>query len=180
MRNHKSLFRVAVLTAALLLLACATTHAPTGWLPQAPDTQSEAYGGWIDIKYSNGRAAEAELSGELIAIGRDSLFIANEGLQAIALTDVNSARLTIYNSNAGIVGVLAVLGTLSTISNGAFLLFSAPLWILGGSIAAVKRSRQPVIDYPKQDWQQFVPFARFPQGLPAHLKRDQLKAKQAE
>jgi hypothetical protein len=74
-------------------------------------------------------------------------------------------------------GGLVLLGTLSTISNGAFLLFTAPMWIIGGSIATGARSFEPIVDYPKRDWGHLAPFARYPQGMPRGIDRKQIKMK---
>ena len=68
-------------------------------------------------------------------------------------------------------------GIYSTISHGFRLLYSAPLWILTGSIASSSQSSKPIIKYPNSPFDNFIPFSRFPQGLPDELNRDTLKSK---
>ena len=46
-----------------------------------------------------------------------------------------------------------------------------------GTIAAVSRSYEPIIDYPKTPLEKFVRFARYPQGLPPDLNRDEIRVK---
>jgi len=96
---------------------------------------------------------------------------------AIALSDVQSARLAAYNANADRMGALVTLGTLSTISNGFYLVFTAPLWMIGGSVAAGRRSHEPILDYPEAKFQNFAPYARYPQGLPPGIDRRKIKMK---
>ena len=74
-------------------------------------------------------------------------------------------------------GLWTLLGTLSTGSHGFFLILSAPVWILTGTVAAVNQSRQPVLTYPRQGWAGWRAYARFPQGLPPGLARAALDPK---
>jgi hypothetical protein len=49
--------------------------------------------------------------------------------------------------------------------------------MIGGSIATGSRSFEPIIDYPKKDLSRFLPFARYPQGLPDGIDRSQIRMK---
>lgn len=114
--------------------------------------------------------------GELIAVTKDTLFLADTVLQAIASTDILTARLVTYDASELMgLGVLLVLGTVSTISNGYFLVYTAPMWLIGGSMAVIIRSYDPIIDYPNKPLKQFLPFARYPQGLPHDLDRTKIR-----
>jgi len=177
MRDLNKIYSIFALFLSLLVVRCATTHAPGGWLASSSDMQTDAYGGWLELEYYSASKAKAQLSGELIAISADSIFIANEAFHAIALSSVKSARLVTYKSNAGGMGGLVFLGTVSTIYHGRFLILTAPMWIIGGSIVSACRSFEPIVDYPKQEWSRFVPFARYPQGLPSGIDRNQIKMK---
>jgi len=177
MRDLNKTHSIFVLFLSLLVVSCATTHAPRGWLASPSDMQTDAYGGWLELEYDSTSQAKTQLAGELIAISADSIFIANETFHAIAVSSVKSARLVAYKSNAEWMGGLVFLGMLSTISHGGFLILTAPMWIIGGSSASGVRSFEPIVDYPKQEWSRFVPFARYPQGLPAGIDRNQIKMK---
>ena len=165
--------KIFVLFLPVFVLGCATTHAPRGWLENPNDLKTDSHGGWLNLETKT----KTKLAGELIAISADSIFIVNELFHAIAQSDIRSARLVVYKSYAEGMGGLGFLGTLSTISHGIVLVFTAPLWIIGGSSAAAIRSFEPIIDYPKKELSRFAPFARYPQGLPSGINRNQIKIK---
>lgn len=171
MQNHNILYRITTVLTCVFLTSCATTHAPSRWLPDPEEVSSNTQGGWVEIK-----SRQAQIWGELIAVAQDTVFVADTSLRAIASTHIVSARLVTYHAE-GLMGLGVFLGTLSTISNGAFLIFTAPMWLIGGSIAAGSRSYDPIIDYPDKPLKDFVPFARYPQGLPLHLDRDAIRMK---
>lgn len=164
------IYSIAFVLACVFLTSCAVTHAPSRWLPSPEQTASDTYGSWIEINSRNGN-----IWGELIAVDNDTVFVADTTLHAIASTDILSARLVTYDK-ANLPG-LVFLGTVSTLSNGLFLVFTAPMWLIGGSIAATIRSFDPIIDYPSKQLSNFVPFARFPQGLPQNIDRDSVRMK---
>jgi len=63
------------------------------------------------------------------------------------------------------VAVGTVLGLLSTVSNGWFLIVTGPMWLIGGSIAASGQRRVPIESVPTVRWTDVAAFARFPQGI---------------
>jgi len=170
MQNHNISFNVASAIFCCLLISCATTNAPTHWLSEPDQTALDAYGGWIDVRCRNSRIA-----GELIAISEDTVFVADSTLHAVVSTDILSARLAIYHASS--MGGYVFLGVLSTLSNGGFLIFTAPMWLIGGSTAASSRSHDPIIDYPDKTLDEFTRFARYPQGLPSSLDRGAVRIK---
>ncbi len=169
--------RCAILLLPGFILGCAATQAPRGWLASPTAMQTESYGGWVKLQYSTAAKKKVSLAGELIAIDADSVFLAGDTFHAIALSDLKSARLETYQSNSAGMGGLVGLGTVSTISNGLLLIFTAPIWIIGGSVTTGVRSREPMIDYPRREWSRLAAFARFPQGLPGGIDRRQIKIK---
>lgn len=170
MQNHNLLSKILGIVLCFLLSNCATTNAPSDWLSDPEQVASDPFGGWIDVWSREGR-----VTGELIAVTEDTMFAAGPGLHAVALNDILSARLVIYDASS--LGGFVLLGTLSTFSNGWFLILTAPLWLIGGSIAASRRSYDPIIDYPDKPLKQFAPFARYPQGLPSGLDRGRIRMK---
>jgi hypothetical protein len=159
---------------ALLAVGCAVTNAPEGWRPSPRAMQTDTHGGWIYVKCASASERKAELGGELIAIGKDSIYVANETLHSVAISSVKSAQLGAYNPHTNEMAGLVFLGTLSSVSNGILLVFTAPLWIIGGSMATRARSFEPILEYPGRALSSFAPFARFPQGLPAGLDRSRI------
>ena len=172
MQNHNFLFKIFAIPLCILMANCASTNTPHHWLNEPRETALDVYGGWIDV-----RSRGSQIAGELIAISEDTVFVANTMLHAVASEDIVSARLVIYDA-AGM-GWIVFGGTLSTISNGLFLIFTAPMWLIGGPIAAISRSYEPIVDYPQKSLEHFKPFARFPQGLPSGVDRDAIRTKDA-
>ncbi len=164
MQNHDLIHRVLSVVLCFLITSCATTKVPSHWLSEPEQTASDAYGGWINIE-----SRENRIAGELIAISEDTVFIADSTFHAVGSKEILSARLVAYNAPR--MGGYVLLGTISTISNGWFLIFTAPMWIVGGSIATTLRTFEPIIDYPERPLWVFIPFARYPQGLPPDLNR---------
>ena len=161
---------------AIACAACARNTAPKGWLPKPIEAQTAAYGGWIELTY--GEAAERRTDGELIAVSAESVWVlsGNQGL-VIPTAAVKRGKLTAYAAQKGGLTAWTVIGTLSTISNGGFLIFTAPMWIIGGSLAVGGESRAPELKNPPLTWVELAPFARFPQGLPAGIALTALQPK---
>jgi hypothetical protein len=159
--------------------SCALTRAPQGFLENPYNLQAEVFGGWIELDCFTGSHTNPRmhLAGELLALSPDSLFMVDEALHAIALSHIINARLESYLSNADAMAGLVILGMVSTLSNGFALIFTAPMWLIGGSISASSRSYEPILEYPKHDWNRFSQFARYPQGLPDKINRKEIKIK---
>ena len=170
MRSLKFLSKILGVAFCFLFADCATTDAPSHWLSDPDQVATDVRGGWIDIK-----SLEGHITGELIAVTKDTVFAADSVLHAVVSGNIASARLVTYDASN--MGDYVFLGTLSTISNGLFLFVTAPMWIIGGSIAAVSRSYDPVIDYPSKPLTDFAPFARYPQGMPPGLDRGAIQMK---
>ena len=170
MRNHNVLTMMTVLLTSAIFGSCAVTHVPPGWLPDPDDAATSVYGGWVEI-----RTREARFSGELVAITGDTVFVAGTSLHAVCSTDILSARLVTYDAKD--LGGYVLLGTVSTISNGWFLVLTAPMWLIGGSIAASCRTYEPIMDFPAEPLMHFVPYARYPQGLPPDIDRAAIRMK---
>ncbi len=110
-------------------------------------------------------------AGELIAVSTDSVWVlTNDQGLVIPTASVREGKLTGYAARS--LRGWTLVGTLSSISNGAFLVFTMPAWLIGGSVANRSESRAAERKSPPLQWAELAPFARFPQGLPAGT-RDQ-------
>lgn len=158
--------RVLAMCVPLLLgTACVSNPAPRGILPSPDEAGRMAAGGWIEIVRSD-RLGEPSLHGELLAVTDDTLYVATGGGGvAVPRSTVRGGRLFGYDAQVGAMAGAVALGTVSTISNGFFLIFTAPMWLIGGSIAARSQSMQPVRDASAPP-SALRPWARFPAGLP--------------
>ena len=111
------------------------------------------------------------VAGELIAIGRDTVFVLTEsGLEALPEAELRAAQVASYQSARGELALWTCMGTLSTASHGVGLVLTAPLWIIGGTICTVAASGAGIHRYPQVSLGEFAPFARFPQGLPPEVR----------
>lgn len=174
----RAVHRVSV-AAVLSCVACAHSSAPRGWLPRPAEAQATAYGGWIELTYRE-RGEKHRTDGELIAVSGDSVWVLTDTVGVVIPTSaVEKGKLTAYAAQTSTMTTWIVVGTLATISNGAFLIFTAPMWLIGGSLAAGAESRSAERKQPPLAWSVLAPFARFPQGMPEgmeltalHPKRD--------
>lgn len=156
-------------------MACSTHSAPDGFLPTPIEAQTRAQGGWMEIS-RNGPDGLETLAGELIAVTQDSVWILRSP-QATALptSEIVEGKLTGYDSKHGDVAGATFVGTVLTASNGAFLILTAPMWMIGGSLAAGSQSRVAMEDLPPVAWAELADFARFPQGMPPGLELAELR-----
>ena len=165
MQNHKC--AALLVLVALSALGCASAPtAPPDWLPDPKAVGSDEHGGWIEMECTT-NFGKAEMHGELLAVDNERVYVLlGDAMRSIPIDSVREARLTWYDSHGGAVAGLAALGALSTVSNGVYLVITAPLWMIGGTIAAHSQFHAPVVKTPKKAWDEVRPFARFPQGLP--------------
>jgi hypothetical protein len=160
---------MALVLASWMGVACAGHSAPDGFLPNKVEAQNQAFGGWVDLTFLS-EQADRNLAGELIAVTEDSLWVMDGSMVvAVPVTSVASGELAGYDSESGQVGGAVALGVISTISNGFFLVFTAPMWLIGGSMAANSQGKVGLDDLPPMRWADLAKFARFPQGIPASL-----------
>lgn len=167
----------AALAAALAATGCAGHKAPRGWLETPEKVRTDAYGAWIETICHRDERGVVSVSGELIAVSPDSVYIARDRMVAVARSSIERAKIVAYDASVGGLVVFTVIGTLATISHGWALVFSAPVWIIAGSIAAGVRSHDPIRSYPALTIDAFAPYARFPNGLPNTLDRRTIRAK---
>jgi hypothetical protein len=168
---------LAPLAALAVLASCATNTAPSRFLPSPAEAQTDAFGGWIELRVrSAGRDRSVE--GELLAVTADSVWVlTGSGWEVAPTSAVRRGKLTGYDSRWGAVAGYALLGTLSTISNGWLLIFTAPVWMITGTAAAASQSHQPERKTPPLSWSDLAAFARFPQGVPPQTGPGDLRPK---
>jgi hypothetical protein len=158
--------------AAWLLLAagiwgCASSTAPKGWLPEAEDAATFPYGAWVRLQEQDEDGNKSIVEGELIAV-RDGSIVVLVGDRWIEIRKVRVRRIqaTYYHAKLWPLSLWSTLGTVSTLSHGLGLIFSAPLWIIVGTAATAGASHEPEEVFPKVPWESLRPYARFPQGMP--------------
>ena len=180
MSNNRFIILFSVIY--LLFSGCATVKTPSGFLPGVKEVETATYGGWMVVIYTSAEESVTKiaLGGELIAIQNDSVFLFSPETINIIPTDfIKQATLVFHKNNPGSFALWSGLGTLSTISHGAFLIFSAPLWIITGITATITEANRPnKLEYPGSSLQEINKFARFPPGIPDGLELKNLMPKQ--
>jgi hypothetical protein len=162
--------------------ACALTRGPVSYLDKPDEMATQAYGGWMEVS-ARGQPLAA---GELIAVSTDSVWVLvaygpqsepadSVELQVFPWSDVIEGTLVAYNSGASVVTAATVMGAAATASHGRFFLFSAPLWILTGTVASRSQRDSVIRQYPGIPPDDLRPFCRFPQGIPPGLDRSSLR-----
>ncbi|HVO76749.1 MAG TPA: hypothetical protein VMT60_02070 [Candidatus Bathyarchaeia archaeon] len=154
---------------------CALAPAPVQWIGTPYSESTAPHGAWVQMNL--GSPADSRLRGELIAVSKDSLYVADATFHAVARGNVVSGRIVMYSPSLGWMVGSTFLGTLSTGMNGWMLVFTAPMWIVGGSVATCVRSFEPIMEYPACGWSALAPYARFPQGLPVTIDRSRIRMK---
>jgi hypothetical protein len=168
-RLGRSLRLAVELAAVGALSACASNSALPGFLPSPEMAGAETYGGWIEVELDTAVSVPLQLAGELLAVTQDSIWLAtsvNQGY-VVARRAIAKGKVTWYDAQRGGLALATVGGTLSTVSNGAFLLLTAPAWILTGTIGAAAYSNAPQLGLePDSGERQLRAFARYPLGMP--------------
>lgn len=161
--------RVGLAATSLCLLACA--HAPLDRdeslgkpTKVASVLEVPVRGFHVEVTTDAGRS-----SGELLAVEAHSLYLRTASGETIAIAreEVRGMSVEVRSSASGGVGGLTTLGTLSTISHGVLLVFTAPIWLITGISTAVAESSgndaeasgDALLDYLRT-------YARYPQGMP--------------
>lgn len=117
-------------------------------------------------------AAERDVSGELLAIDAQQLWVLEdpEGepqLVSIPRAEVDKVSVEVFPSGAATTWTWTAVGTLSTASHGFFLIFSAPIWLATGVPVSVDQIVSNDLDLTRRSQLDALhQFARFPQGMP--------------
>ncbi|HEX5133688.1 MAG TPA: hypothetical protein VFX92_14535 [Candidatus Krumholzibacteria bacterium] len=172
MQNRSAHACLLGLIAAALCGCASITYNVPDWLPPSEEAATDPRGGWIELQVTHATlgATLAKLDGELLAVEADTLYVlAGKIVHPVALASVVKARLYYYDSNPGSVSSIAAGGALSTLSNGAFLIFTAPAWLAVGAGESSTRAHEGQVTRETAEWDDFRPYARFPAGLPSSL-----------
>ena len=182
---HKIIISSLVAFSFCLIIGCATTYAPEAYLPDTDDVQTETYGGWITLVTMPDSLSSEEkwmqYSGEFISLDEENVYLLYDSLYRIPKIKIYSSIIELDEKNSTEYGLWTAGGTAATISNGWFLILTAPLWLLGGIPATVGESVRDryETEYPDSVyWMNVQKFARFPQGLPENVQLKELKQKE--
>ncbi|MCU7549647.1 hypothetical protein OCK74_11010 [Chitinophagaceae bacterium LB-8] len=165
---------ILIIIILTLICSCRTVNAPRGSVPSRTGIENDAYGGWISAVLEDG---QQPISGEFIAVSNDSLYImCSEQVQCIVSSSVKTARIILYNTQTSSYALWTTLACIGTFANGAFAAFTFPAALATGIAATnAEANRINFYDHPRYSWQKLKKYARFPQGLPAGIRIEELK-----
>jgi hypothetical protein len=155
-----------LLVVVTLMSGCAGNPPPELWRLSAAQAQHATRGSWVVVEPRPAGADTSGVShvaGELIAIDDDSIHVLTAGgLRSVTRSATHRITVAGHETPGGIVAAWAIAGGVSTLSHGGFLLFTAPMWAVVGTWAALSESGAGTV----HDENLARAFARFPQGLP--------------
>ena len=175
-----------ILTFLILFGGCQSALIPAGYNIGPREVTKSFTGCWIDILSGSGDSAalQINLSGELIALQDDTAYILTEiSYAAIPVKNIKSAKLHVFKPQGAIWPVFGLLsfipnivgGIANSSFGGGFLLLGIPVAASGILFGLGEIQSNATLKYPdKNSFNEFVKFARFPQGLPSGLEVEKL------
>jgi hypothetical protein len=163
-----------ILSFIVLVCNCSTVKAPQGSVPRRNGVATDAFGGWITLSVTGGQSS---IGGELIAVDTDSLFVmSGDKIQIFSKADISAARLILYKTDNNGYTAWTILGALATISNGGFLVFTFPVFLVTGIVTTITEAKRiNFYDYPAVSWDELTKYARFPQGITNKIRISDIK-----
>ncbi|HTM23260.1 MAG TPA: hypothetical protein VL172_22215 [Kofleriaceae bacterium] len=158
----------ALALAGLLAAGCsATDPAPARWRRTVAQAQRSPFGAWVNVELRRGPV----ISGELLAVEPERIFLGSRGqLRPLAIAAIAKVTVSAYAVDSSGVAMTSVLGGLSTLSHGWFLVLSLPVWTLLGIPLSRSASGQGFLAAGDPDAIRGLrKWARFPQGMPAGM-----------
>jgi hypothetical protein len=167
MRTVEAQCVFALVVAVTCVPGCASNPVPREWRPSAAAAQQSSRGGWIRIEAVDASGKKSTggplVEGELIAIDETAFHVlSTAGLRSVPRTPGHWITLVGYGNRAGALAGWSVVGGISTLSHGRYLLLTAPMWAITGIAAALAEKRAGIW----HDDDLARRFARFPQGVP--------------
>ncbi len=195
--------RLVITLSIAVLSGAASAKPPPGYLPDAEAAALDPHGAWVELWVTSVAThcpappsttdsvttPTTKIEGELIACAGDSIHVlTHRCLVSIARDDVSQARATFFDAGTRQITYWTIAGAVSTLTHGLGLVFSLPLWIIGGLSAHHTQANAARMEY-EQDadqvgnemvpdtWVALATVARFPAGLPPAVDRHGLVGK---
>ncbi|MDD5607666.1 MAG: hypothetical protein PHY57_04080 [Ignavibacterium sp.] len=169
---HKFIFCSSFLLVSLLLIRCASSYAPENYLPQTEDIPQTIYGGWITIITSPDSSIADDnwliYGGEFIAVDDSKVYVMYDSLYQIPKYKITESILELDQKYTTTYALWVLGGSILTISNGYYGVYTLPLWLLAGIPTATGESVRDrfEMEYPNDEfWDSVKVFSRFPQGV---------------
>jgi hypothetical protein len=172
MYNLKIIYGCLLLFSFTILIGCAATFAPDDWLPETDEVPENVYGGWITLITEpdslNTEEHWMQYSGEFISLDDENIYLLFDSVYQVPKRKIRNSILELDGKNTTGYGLWVFVGTIATISNGYYLMITAPLWLFFGIPAVVgesSRDKYETEEPSEEYWESIRKFARFPQGV---------------
>lgn len=168
----KNLICLILLILVSIIAGCATSNAPSNFLPKTDDISQNVFGGWITIITEPDSLIPGDkwlmYGGEFIAVDDSTVYVMYDSIYQISKYKVAESILELDEKNTTAYGLWVLGGSLLTLSNGYYASITLPLWLIAGIPSVVGESERDKYDMDEPDeayWDSVKVFARFPQGL---------------
>ena len=153
---------------ALLLSSCTSPK----YLPNSENIDINKYGSYINIA----RNTKPDIDGELIAIDSNSITIlkaSTKKCKTIPMADVKRFELqyAAHKKHGWAIPFFSLL----TLSHGVGLIATLPINLIVTISVAAGGKKSFTYSKKKMTYDKLKMFARFPQGIPAHIDMDMIK-----
>lgn len=160
-----------ILAIAGLLSGCNPTR--NVYLPPVASVNRTSNGSFILVK-----AQDLKVKGELIAIQDDKLFILTstnmqKSIVTVSVSAVKKYRIHYARSRG--YGWTIPIFTAFTLTHGILMLITGPLNLVTTTIVTVSSNRAYSYDNKDITYDKLKMFARFPQGVPAGVKVEEIR-----
>jgi hypothetical protein len=171
---------------------CQTAKIPEPYNFKVKELQKNPFGCWMEINSDSMSVlstAKVSYSGELLTITSDSVFllVSDGEVQKVKKMSVLSANLYTHKNQSGtyllLTALYAVPAFIGAAVNpdyaGEFFVMVIPVTLVG-VFQSVKDgiSKKNILIYPqKNSFEEFIPFARFPSGMPKNIDFEALDLK---
>jgi hypothetical protein len=170
MRGRRS--RVLAGALSLCIQSCATPpRIGVGYRDQQHGSPALAALEEVPVKGSRAEVfleSGTSVKGELLAADGNVIYLRTHRSDTarLSLSSVHHVVLQLYPSADEEAEGLGILGGLSTLTHGVYLLFTAPFWIITTAVASntLSETSRGVIE--PRAFSDLYAYARFPQGLP--------------
>lgn len=178
--------KLIIIAAGIILLMQGCSHSllPAAYRQRITALPTQISGSWADVKIKPGESITSEImvSGELIAIQADTLFILSEyRLEGIGTKRISEVILHLYEKNTRvyvvITGLIYVPDIIAAIAYGMpeFLIIGLPGLVGGAIVTASEGTKSNLMKYPKEyNLADMKKFARYPQGMPPGIDKSKL------
>lgn len=171
----------------VFLSGCHSLKIPSSYRPDLAQVGSGVKGSWVTIRLQPATAGDlkSEITGELIGFEADTLFLlTKDSMARVQKAIIEKAELFIFKKPimkyVGLTVLFlipAAIGIISVPGEPFFVFTYAPLITGFASILFEVIFAKDRLRYPKPNAiEDFRPFSRFPQGIPASVNVSGMKA----